>query len=324
MNEAGIAQDAIPQEDFLDTSGPNEAGMFTQRFFAFNTAITLQAFAPEQACLSAFGRVRKEARRFERLFSRTLPHSEISRLNRAKVTPVEISRDTADLLERALSYCADSDGRFDITMGTAVQLWDLRRAIIPSQAALREAVAHVDWRGVRVWEAGGRHFAQLTDPQAAVDVGGIAKGWIADRFTNALVEAGLENFLINLGGNVVAHGEKPGGAAWNIGIRDPRDEGAIVGAVPIRNASTVTSGIYERCCEVDGTFYHHILSPETGMPVETDVAGVTVVADRSIDAEGYSTTLLALGTARGLAFARKHPAIRKAIFVTRNGDVLES
>ena len=324
MNEAGIAQDAIPQEDFLDTSGPNEAGMVAQRFFAFNTAITLQAFAPEQACLAAFERVRKEARRFERLFSRTLPHSDISCLNRAKGIPVEISRDTADLLECALSYCADSDGRFDITMGTAVQLWDLRRAIIPSQDALREAVAHVDWRGVRVWGADGRHFAQLVDPQAAVDVGGIAKGWIADRFTNTLVEAGIENFLINLGGNVVAHGEKPGGAAWNIGIRDPRNEGAIVGTVPIRNASTVTSGIYERCCEVDGAFYHHILSPETGMPAETDVAGVTVVADRSIDAEGYSTTLLALGTARGPAFAREHPAIRKAIFVTRNGDVLES
>ena len=324
MNEAGIAQDAIPREDFLETSGPNEAGMVTQRFFAFNTAIMLQAFAPEQACLSAFGRVRKEARRFERLFSRTLPHSDISRLNRAKGATVEISRDTADLLECALSYCADSDGRFDITMGAAVQLWDLRRAIIPSQDALREAVAHVDWRGVRVWGAGGRHFAQLVDPQAAVDVGGIAKGWIADRFTNTLVEAGLENFLINLGGNVVAHGEKPGGAAWNIGIRDPRNEGAIVGAVPLRDASAVTSGIYERCCEVDGMFYHHILSPETGMPVETDAAGATVIADRSVDAEGYSTTLLALGTARGLAFAREHPAIRKAIFVTRDSNVIES
>lgn len=127
MNKAGVIQDAIPQEDFLETSGPNEAGMVAQRFFAFNTAITLQAFAPEQACLSAFGRVRKEARRLERLFSRTLPHSDISRLNRAEGTPVEISRDTADLLECALSYCADSDGRFDITMGAAVQLWDLHR-----------------------------------------------------------------------------------------------------------------------------------------------------------------------------------------------------
>lgn len=233
MNKAGVIQDAIPQEDFLETSGPNGAGMVAQHFFAFNTAITLQAFAPEQACLSAFGRVRKEARRLERLFSRTLSHSDISRLNRAGGTPVEISRDTADLLECALSYCADSDGRFDITMGSAVQLWDLRRAIIPSQDALREAVAHVDWRGVHVREESGRYFAQLADPQAAVDVGGIAKGWIADKFTSVLLEEGLEDFLINLGGNVVAHGEKPGGIAWNIGIRDPRDENSIVGAVPL-------------------------------------------------------------------------------------------
>ena len=78
MNKAGVIQDAIPQEDFLETSGPNEAGMVAQRFFAFNTAITLQAFAPEQACLSAFGRVRKEARRLERLFSRTLPHVSVN------------------------------------------------------------------------------------------------------------------------------------------------------------------------------------------------------------------------------------------------------
>lgn len=324
MNKAGVIQDAIPQEDFLETSGPNEAGMVAQRFFAFNTAITLQAFAGERDCLAAFGRVRKEARRLERLFSRTLPHSDISRLNRAEGTPVEISRNTADLLECALSYCADSDGRFDITMGSAVQLWDLRRAIIPSQNALREAVAHVDWRGVRIREESGRYFAQLADPQAAVDVGGIAKGWIADKFTSVLLKEGLKDFLINLGGNVVAHGKKPGDIAWNIGIRDPRDENSIVGAVPLCDASAVTSGIYERCCKVNGKFYHHILSPETGMPVQTDVAGATVIADRSIDAEGYSTTLLALGTVRGLAFAREHPAIRKAIFVTSNGDVLES
>ena len=84
---------------------------------------------------------------------------------------------------------------------------------------------------------------------------------------------------------MVAHGKKPGGIAWNIGIRDPRDENSIVGAVPLCDASAVTSGIYERCCEVNGKFYHHILSPETGMPVQTDVAGATVIADRSIDAE---------------------------------------
>ena len=113
---------------------------------------------------------------------------------------------------------------------------------------------------------------------------------------------------MNLGGNVVAHGEKPDRVPWRIGLQDPRDKEGVVGAVAVHDASAVTSGVYERCFERDGTFYHHILDPETGLPAQTDTAGATVIARRSLDAEGYSTTLLALGIERGIAFARSHPA----------------
>ena len=321
-NPAGEVLDTIPNEKLLETTGPDDAGMLRQRFLAFNTIVTLQAFGDERRALAAFDEARAASRRFERLFSRTLPHSDIARLNAAEGTAVEIAPETADLLTRALFYCADSCGRFDITMGAAVRLWDLRRGIVPSQAALDEALAHVDWRGLHVWREGGRAFAQLDDPLAAVDVGGIAKGWIADELTRILRAHGLSDFIVNLGGNVVAHGEKPGGAPWNIGVQDPRDKSAVVCAMPLRDASAVTSGIYERCCTVGGRFYHHILTPETGMPAQTDVAGVTIVADRSIDAEGYSTTLLALGAKRGQAFAQARPAIRKAIFIGRDGQVI--
>lgn len=318
---AGVL-DAIPNERFLETNGPDGAGMIKQRFLAFNTLVTLQAFGDDRLCLAAFDAARALSRRFERLFSRTLPHSDIVRLNAAGGTAVEIAPETADLLERALFYCADSCGRFDVTMGTAVRLWNLRRGIVPSRRALDEALAHVGWRGLHVWRKAGQAFAQLDDPLAAVDVGGIAKGWIADELTRLLCDNGLADFIVNLGGNVVAHGEKPGSEPWNIGIQDPRAKDALVGTLPLRDASAVTSGIYERCCTVEGTFYHHILSPETGMPAQTDLAGVTVVADRSIDAEGYSTTLLALGRERGITFVRKHPAIRKAVLVTLDGEVI--
>ena len=95
----------------------------------------------------------------------------------------------------------------------------------------------------------------------------------------------------------------------------------MVGAVAVRDASAVTSGVYERRFERDGAFYHHILCPETGLPVETDAAGATVIARRSLDAEGYSTTLLALGIERGRAFAQSHPAILEAHFVDAAGKV---
>lgn len=317
------AYDPIPLEDVHETHGPNEAGMVTHQFYAFNTVITLQAYAPLDRCLPAFDAARAASRTFERRLSRTLPHSDISRLNAAGGARVSIADDTAELLRAAIGYCADSEGLFDITVGSVVRLWNFHESVVPERAAVERALAHVDWRTLHVGEAGEGvgAWAQLADPQAAVDVGGIAKGWIADRLSALLVQHGLESFVVNLGGNVMAHGAKPDGSPWRVGLQDPRAKGGVVGAVAVRNASAVTSGVYERCFERDGKFYHHILDPKTGFPAETDAAGATVIAERSIDAEGFSTTLLAMGIERGTAFAKEHPAILGAYFVDRDGVV---
>lgn len=318
-------RDTIPLEDTVQTMGPDECGMMTQLFYAFNTVITLQAFGTEAACLAAFQAARADCRTFERQFSRTLPHSDISKLNTAKGAPVPLEENTATLLKAALQYCADSEGCFDITVGSVVRLWNFHQGIIPDQTALDAALTHVDWNTLTLWEEpNGQTYAQLADPQAAIDVGGIAKGWIADRLTQTIAGFGIEAFIINLGGNVVAHGEKPGGNLWRIGLQDPRNKGDIVGAVPLLNASAVTSGVYERCFQKDHILYHHILNPRTGYPAKTDAAGATVIAERSLDAEGYSTTLLALGIERGIAFAKKHPAILHAYFVDYDGIVHEA
>ena len=167
-------------------------------------------------------------------------------------------------------------------------------------------------------------FAQLADPDAAVDAGGIAKGWIADALVAAMEAHGLSGTIVNLGGNVAVSGTKPTGDPWRVGIRDPRDPSQLIGAVPLVAGSAVTSGVYERCFTApDGTFYHHILDPRTGRPVETDVAGVTVICEKSIDAEGFSTTLLALGLERGLALARRHPEILQAFFIAPDGAITQ-
>lgn len=160
------------------------------------------------------------------------------------------------------------------------------------------------------------------DPDAAVDAGGIAKGWIADALVAAMEAHGLSGTIVNLGGNVAVSGTKPTGDPWRVGIRDPRDPSQLIGAVPLVAGSAVTSGVYERCFTApDGTFYHHYLDPRTGRPVETDVAGVTVICEKSIDAEGFSTTLLALGLERGLALARRHPEILQAFFIAPDGTI---
>lgn len=339
--------DPIPDEQYLearDATGGKPAGV---RFLAFNTIIDIEAYGEAAACRAAFEKARALCRLYERLFSRTLPHSDIARINSAHGQPVAIDPLTYDLLERALSYCAESEGAFDITVGSAVRLWNFHEGTVPDDGALAEAVRHVDWHALRLrktpaataaesdadaateavpgFEAAPEPkacFAQLADPDAAVDAGGIAKGWIADALVAAMEAHGLSGIIVNLGGNVAVSGTKPTGDPWRVGIRDPRDPSQLIGAVPLVAGSAVTSGVYERCFTApDGTFYHHILDPRTGHPVETDVAGVTVICEKSIDAEGFSTTLLALGLERGLALARRHPEILQAFFIAPDGTI---
>lgn len=314
--------DPIPAEEFCEMRPAADGKPAGMRFLAFNTVIDIEAYGDEATCTAAFEEARSLCRLYERLFSRTLPHSDITRINRAQGATTEIDPLTYDLLTKALAYCAESEGVFDITVGPAVRLWDFHEGVVPDADELSEAVRHVDWRALKLWETENGSFAQLANPQAAVDAGGIAKGWIADALVAAMEAHGLAGIIVNLGGNVAVSGTKPTGEPWRVGIRDPREPSQLIGAVPLAFGSAVTSGVYERCFTApDGTFYHHILDPRTGMPVETDVAGVTVICEKSIDAEGFSTTLLALGLERGLALARRHPEISQAFFIDTAGTI---
>ena len=318
--------DSLPLESSFQLSDPDESGAIKANFFAFNTVITMQAYGAPELCQAALTEARDECRRFERLFSRTLPHSEITQINQAKGAAVEISKDTYLLLEAAKYYCAESRGLFDITIGSATRLWDFNKQIIPDAQMLHEALKHVNYQALQLHaeleqESTSKFRAQLIDPDAAIDAGGIAKGYIADCLTETILSHGITNFLINLGGNTVVRGTKPNGASWRVGIQNPLQKEGIVGAVDITDVSLVTSGIYERCFEQGGVFYHHILDPQSGFPVQTDAAGVTVIAKRSIDAEGFSTTLLAMGIKAGIEFARSRSEIINAIFIDHQGNI---
>ncbi|MDE8702727.1 FAD:protein FMN transferase [Adlercreutzia equolifaciens] len=341
--------DPIPSESFFEFAAAAEDKPATAHFLAFNTVIELQAYGNEAEARAAFEEARTSCRTYERLLSRTLPHSDISRINAAAGRPVAIDRRTFDLLQKAVGYCAVSEGAFDITVGPLVRLWDFHRGRKADPSMLAYAAKHVNWRNLKLWEeesakeverdhesesnesnrqaqespsTAPTFWAQLTDPQAAVDVGGIAKGWIADALMEDLQRHGLSGIIVNLGGNVLVSGTKPDGSPWRVGVRDPRNPAELLGAVPLARGSAVTSGIYERCfTDSEGRFYHHILSPLTGQPVDTDVAGVTVVCEKSIDAEGFSTTLLALGTERGRALVERYPEIAQAFFVDAEGVI---
>lgn len=335
--------DVIPGNQEASFAMGEAEGPHTCRFHAFNTSIELIAYGSFAAAEQAFLTALSTCRAYERRLSAWLEHSDIARLNASKGEPCPIHKDTAELLISSLSYCAQSGGVFDITLGPAIRLWDFRNETPPNAVDMKKAMEHVDWRKLNVFQINGQWFAHLADPHMTVNVGGTAKGFIADKLANLMIEGefaendangfasssqtiqGLNAISINLGGNVLVRGEKPLGKPWLIGIRDPREPNnanALLGTLPLRNASAVTSGTYHRrFTTATGATYHHILSTQDGWPVSTDLASATVVAKRSTDAEGFSTTLLALGLRNALEFTRKEPRIITAILIEPDGTM---
>lgn len=293
--------------------------MISRNFFRFNTMNTISAETDDEAILDE---VQAWCDRAEFLFSRVDPKSELYRLNLAEGRPTTIEPELASFIETALSYCDKVDGLFDVTMGSATRCWDFKNEVIPTHEDIASALQHVNYRSVSV----DGTTVTLHDPQACIDLGGIAKGYIADGILALLRKRGVKHALVNLGGNVAVMGGKPDGTPWRVGIRKPVPSSSIplmdsFATLQVRDGSVVTSGIYERAFENDGKLYHHILDPRTGFPAETDLLSATIVAKSSLDADGYTTALIIMGTDRALAFAEEHPAL-EAVLVTTEGDVL--
>lgn len=315
-------KDPLPLENaYSFIPSRSKGGMHSAFFYAFNTEISLQAFGEEEDARRAFRCALDECRRFERLFSRTLPHSDISLLNGANGETVLISDDTFELLKGSIAYCERSLGLFDITMGPVCRLWNYHDGICPNQSDIDDALSHVDYRNIILGGKAGSRHARLKDPLAAVDVGGTAKGYIADRLRTSLCKRGLCHFLINLGGNVVVHGGKPDGGPFSVGIRNPQNRDKTIGSLSLHNGSVVTSGLSERAFFIDGVRYHHILDPKTGYPAETDAESATIVSQSSFDCDGLSTTLCSLGIEQGVSYAKSCPEIAAAVFIDANNKM---
>lgn len=289
-------------------------------FRAFDTVCAVSA----DVDAAALREVEALCARYELLLSRFNPESRLFALNAAAGEWVDVGDELASVLRAALGYCERTDGLFDITMGSVCRLWDFKRGVVPDDAAIAEALAHVDWRSVQVEGT----QARITDPRAMVDLGGMAKGYIADRVIDLLKCHGATSGVINLGGNVACLGSKPDGSAWNVGLRAPVPSGGSLQAasftrVSIRGESVVTSGVYERAFIRNGRVLHHILDPRTGKPAETDVLSATVIADKSLDADGYTTALIIMGAEQALTFAEQTPGI-EAILLTTNAHLLKT
>jgi thiamine biosynthesis lipoprotein len=248
------------------------------------------------------------------------PGTDIARVNGAAGgEAVVVSPEVLGLVQRGVELGGQTHGAFDITWAAMWGLWDFTATtpVVPDADRVASAAELVDWSAVEVDSIRGT--VRLPRSGMVMGVGGIAKGWALERARTVLVDAGVHNASVVLGGQVLAMGDRDG-TAWRVGIRDPRGAADdAFAAIDVRDASVSTSGDYERFFVVDGTRYHHVLNPQTGWPAR-GIRSATVVAIDATTADAMSTALMVLGLERGLAVVQAAPGV-EALLVDERGGV---
>ncbi|MCF0143723.1 MAG: FAD:protein FMN transferase [Firmicutes bacterium] len=231
----------------------------------------------------------------KQMMSRTAKGSDVYTINHSQGKAVKVNDETLEVINLGLEMNKITDGRFDITLGKISDMWNFTgdNPKVPADADIQAALTETGCDAIQI---DGNNVT--LNSGAWIDLGAVAKGYIADRVGDFLEEEGVTSAIINLGGNVVAIGAKDGDKDWRIGIERPySDRTEVIGAVEVKDSTVVTSGIYERKFEEKGKLYHHVLDPATGYPAETDLEAVTVVADKgnSCLCDGLATSCLLLG-----------------------------
>jgi thiamine biosynthesis lipoprotein len=240
-----------------------------------------------------------ELRQVDGTMTRFNGSSEVGLANlKAGSEPVRVSRSTALVLEEALRWAEASDGAFDPCLGRAMALWDVGVWAEPPPAdQVRGLAGRRLYRSLELGELAGGPAVLIGDPEAAIDLGGIAKGYGVDRAVEALRSYGIYNGLVNAGGDLYALGVSEDGDPWKVGIRDPDDPDGLVGTVEVSDRAVATSGDYIQYFQYAGRRYHHMLDPTTGEPRRAAMRSVTVMADDCISADAAGTAIFGMPAA---------------------------
>ncbi len=244
--------------------------------------------------------------------------SEVCAINEAAPGVTEVSQDTAYVIAQAAEIAKETGGAFNPAIGAVTVLWDITgNPRVPGKDEIDGALKLTDYNTISI---DGTNIS-VAQNGVKIDLGGIAKGYAADKAVEIYKKYGIESALLNLGGNVYAYGKRQDGKDYRIGIRDPLgNEGDTAAIVTVSDTSVVTSGVYERYFVENGVTYHHIFDPKTGYPANNGLVSVTIVCKNSMKADGLSTALFVMGLDKGLEFANEQPDIQ-AVFITNDRKV---
>lgn len=299
---------------------------YTAETYAFDTVISLTAYCGsreefETLRSAVFGRMQELHKKFD-IYNEYEGLNNLCTVNRLAGQAVPVDGDILELLASALQAEKLTGGRVNIAMGRLFGLWKEARdtGVLPAEDAIREAMLHGDPADVLLDRENGT--VTLRDPEMALDVGAVAKGWAAGQAVRAADELERTNFVLSAGGNVVVRGLVKD-RLWKVGIRDPlsQDGTGHAAVVEATDMALVTSGGYERNLTVDGRTYCHIIDPQTGWPADK-VLSATAVCEDSGRADALSTALFLMDAEEGIAFARENGF--RAIVIDREGTVWDS
>ncbi len=317
--------DEVINYDFTNYKIVSEdAQKYTRVFNALDTVIQLIAYNddPNVDVEKIFDETEELIELYESTVSKTREGSFTEQLNangEFDYSNFAYASVIHQLVDKSNQYEELSGGVLDVTMEPVVRLWDINNGSknVPSQADIDATLALVDYKNFTRDDAAQKY---VLANGSTVDFGAIAKGHIADIVKGSMMSKGINSALVNLGGNVMTIGAKPGDKNWIIGLQDPTgDTGAQLGTIEVKNQSLVSSGNYERFFIKDGVRYHHILDPKTGYPADSDLLQTTIISDHSVDCDALSTTTFILGAEKGIELINSIDGF-EAVFV---GEGLE-
>lgn len=291
--------------------------LINKKYYALGTVINLTVSEP--ATTQDLDAGYQLIQNFEDKLTVNRTESEVMEINhQAGLKAVAVPSDTYDLVETAVLVSRKHLG-FNVAIGPLVKLWKIgfKGANKPSDADIQARLKIIDPEKIILDDATQSVFLQ--EKGMEIDLGGIAKGYIADQIKRLWLERGVQTGIIDLGGNVLLVGNSvhPGGM-WNIGVQNPvKPRDVSLGVLHIPAKSIGTSGIYERKLVIDGHEYHHMFDSKTGYPIKNNLASVTIVSDKSIDGEIWSTIGFYQGIEKGKTLIEAQPGI-EAVFVTKD------
>ena len=293
-------------------SGAPAQGPETATFFAMDTAMDFTVYGDAALLDEAETLIGS----LEEQVSVTDEHSDIYAIDHTGSG--SLSGNAAELMEQALELCRRTGGALDISVYPIVQAWGFTTGSyqVPDEETIQSLLPLVDYTQIQYDAATG----VVTLPEGMeIDLGSVAKGYAGQLAAQMLREHGVQSALLNLGGNVQTVGTKPDGSPWQIGIKDPQGEDAMM-VLSVEDQAVVTSGGYERYFEQDGQTYWHIMDPFTGHPADSGLISVTIVGDEGVVCDGLSTALFVMGLEKAADLWAQSGDF-EAVFVTASGEV---